>query len=84
MELVLIEGGLVVTVSELNMKSPYKNLSWFDVGVLVGDKINFPALLRSSLIKSLKGGHSETTVHVLLEIGDYLAGCKISNKLEEV
>lgn len=84
MELVLIEGGLVVTSCELNMQSPYTNLSWFDVGVLVGDKLNFPLLLRSALVKSLKDHHPETTIHVLLEIGDYLAGCKVANKIAEV
>ena len=55
MELVLIEGGLVVTVTELNMKSPYKNLSWFDVGVLIGDKINFPHITEIISDKISKG-----------------------------
>lgn len=65
---------------ELNLPSPYTNLTWFDVGILIGVETSVPKILVDKLKSSIKNQKSEDSVQTLLELGDFLAGCEYSNK----
>lgn len=68
-----LNNGFIVLVHPYYLKSPYFELTWYDVGRLT-QNVNPNASIPKRLLFKLFSLDKEETVRTLMEIGDFLAG----------